>query len=612
MPVYVSDLFTATPAPVNAAPTSTRTWQWLRGSSAISGATSASYTAVTADIGSTLSATQLETNFLATTTATSAATETVQAFDPIRLFSASEPGVWYDPTDMSTLYQNATGTIPVTSFGQPVGLMLDKSRGGPGPELVTNGDFSSSTGWLLDSGATISGGSLSFNSVGSTLGANQADYPSIPTNGTAKIVVVVTSLTAGQFRVKLNNSALVLIPASVGTHTLFITAGSAPSSGLQILAAGTTTGTIDSVSLNYIPGLHATQSTDASRPLYGIVPVSGRRNLLTQTEAFNEAVWSKILSASVTANTEISPDGTMTADTILAGAAGSAARQTVTLEATPYTFSVWLKRKTGSGEIQISATGGAFIARSVSSSWERFTITQTPTAGANFPGVRLATSGDEVYVWGAQLETGSTPTAYQRVSTDLDVTEAGVASVGYLRFDGSTSWMVTPTITPGTDKVQVFAGVRKLSDAAVAALIETSTSFTVNAGTLGILAPSSVAPNYRIGAAGSTSAYYVPTGFPAPITNVLSVLVDIGATGVAAQLVPRINGVVTQSGLAGTDLGTGNFLAYPLYIGRRGGTTLPFNGQLFPIIVRFGPTLTAARIAATEAWVATKTGGVTL
>ena len=146
MTVYVSDLFTATPAAVNATPASTRTWQWLRGSSAISGATSSTYTAVTADIGSTLSATQLETNFLATTTATSAATEVVQAFDPIRLFSASEPGVWYDPTDISTLYQNATGTIPVTSFGQPVGLMLDKSRGLVlGPELVVNGGFATDT-----------------------------------------------------------------------------------------------------------------------------------------------------------------------------------------------------------------------------------------------------------------------------------------------------------------------------------------------------------------------------------------------------------------------------------------------------------------------------------
>jgi hypothetical protein len=48
-------------------------------------------------------------------------------FSPLSLFSAGEQGVWYDPSDLSTLYQDAAGTIPVTATGQPVGRMLDKS-----------------------------------------------------------------------------------------------------------------------------------------------------------------------------------------------------------------------------------------------------------------------------------------------------------------------------------------------------------------------------------------------------------------------------------------------------------------------------------------------------
>ncbi len=44
-----------------------------------------------------------------------------------KLFSNGEQGFFYDPNDLSTLYQNAAGTIPVTAVGQPVGLMLDKS-----------------------------------------------------------------------------------------------------------------------------------------------------------------------------------------------------------------------------------------------------------------------------------------------------------------------------------------------------------------------------------------------------------------------------------------------------------------------------------------------------
>lgn len=45
------------------------------------------------------------------------------------IFATGEKGFAYDPNDLSTLYQDATGRIPVTAAEQPVGLMLDKRRG---------------------------------------------------------------------------------------------------------------------------------------------------------------------------------------------------------------------------------------------------------------------------------------------------------------------------------------------------------------------------------------------------------------------------------------------------------------------------------------------------
>ncbi|MFK3999874.1 hypothetical protein ACI2I3_00805 [Psychrobacter namhaensis] len=39
-------------------------------------------------------------------------------------------GVWYDPSDKSTLFQDAARTIPVTKSGDPVRVMLDKSGNG--------------------------------------------------------------------------------------------------------------------------------------------------------------------------------------------------------------------------------------------------------------------------------------------------------------------------------------------------------------------------------------------------------------------------------------------------------------------------------------------------
>ena len=51
-------------------------------------------------------------------------------FNPISWFLKGEPGAWYDPSDLTTLFQDSAGTTPVTAVEQPVGLMKDKSGRG--------------------------------------------------------------------------------------------------------------------------------------------------------------------------------------------------------------------------------------------------------------------------------------------------------------------------------------------------------------------------------------------------------------------------------------------------------------------------------------------------
>jgi len=48
-------------------------------------------------------------------------------FSPLSLFASGEAGAWYDPSNLSSLFQDSAGTTPVASSGDPVGLMLDKS-----------------------------------------------------------------------------------------------------------------------------------------------------------------------------------------------------------------------------------------------------------------------------------------------------------------------------------------------------------------------------------------------------------------------------------------------------------------------------------------------------
>lgn len=70
---------------------------------------------------------------------TGTSTSTVICFDfastatplsPESFFAGGKQGVWYDPSDKSTLFQDVEGTVPVTKDGDPVALMRDKSGNG--------------------------------------------------------------------------------------------------------------------------------------------------------------------------------------------------------------------------------------------------------------------------------------------------------------------------------------------------------------------------------------------------------------------------------------------------------------------------------------------------
>ena len=54
--------------------------------------------------------------------------------NPLSWFAAGEQGAWYDPSDLTTLFQDSAGTTPMSAVGtvadQPVGLMRDKSGRG--------------------------------------------------------------------------------------------------------------------------------------------------------------------------------------------------------------------------------------------------------------------------------------------------------------------------------------------------------------------------------------------------------------------------------------------------------------------------------------------------
>ena len=86
----------------------------------IGGATSITYTLVTADVGTVISVRQTETNVAGSANATSADTATIAAaFTPANVFASSEKGLWGAVT-ASKLWQDVARTTAVTADGQTV------------------------------------------------------------------------------------------------------------------------------------------------------------------------------------------------------------------------------------------------------------------------------------------------------------------------------------------------------------------------------------------------------------------------------------------------------------------------------------------------------------
>jgi len=205
-----------------------------------------------------------------------AALDAISIFSPSSLFASGEVGAWYDPSDMSTLYQDSAGTTPVTAVEQPVGLMLDKSQGLEiGPELITNGTFDADSDWTKGTGWSIgSGVATKISGTATAL----AQLVSLSEGILYKITFTVT-MTAGVVTPRFvggTTSFANNITAS-GTYTIYLPALTGNNS-FEFVSGLAFVGTIDNVSLKSIAGNHALQETSAARPT-----LSARYNLLLAT-----------------------------------------------------------------------------------------------------------------------------------------------------------------------------------------------------------------------------------------------------------------------------------------------------------------------------------------
>ena len=177
--------------------------------------------------------------------------------------------------------------------------------------------------------------------------------------------------------------------------------------------------------------------TRASTGTYynGVTTAKAEENLLLRSQDYS-ATWTVTSLTPVTSKT--APDSTSTATEFTATAANAVLTQGYTAIAGAYTFSVWLRRVTGTGDIQIAADNGTWTTKVITGTWARYDVTQTVAAGSKTAGVRVVTSTDAIEVWGAQLEQRSVMTAYTATTTQAITNYIPVlltAQSGVPRFD---------------------------------------------------------------------------------------------------------------------------------------------------------------------------------
>jgi hypothetical protein len=469
---FVSDLLTASAAAVEGNPTPTRTWQWLRDSSEIAGATSNLYTVQEADINAAISVRQTETNFMGTTSALSLVTSLVEAFSPLALFSAGEEGAWYEPSQ-TTAFQSTRDPTPCTYGGATgaCGFLLDKSQGagysdgsftGLGIELVENGDFETDiTGWTRiaggGSGEYIAGKLRLTDTSPSSSGLFYAQAIPTEIGKTYLVKADVSNLSftyGGIF--KSDNTAITSNVVYGGTGTggsasfTFVATATSSYVGANIYAVGGTgVADYDNISVRELPGNHATQTDPGARPTLARVPEGGRRNLLERTEEFDNAVWvADVLSVSPSSTTD--PNGGTNAFTLTpSGGSSTYENRVYQLRSdgpATYEMSIWARSDVANAKMTLGLFNSGGQVFTLTSSWVRYSVTVTAsTSGTNFNiyagesnfSTGAVVSTNEIEIYGPQLELGSSATAYQKVVDQYDITEAGVTSLDYLSFDGS-------------------------------------------------------------------------------------------------------------------------------------------------------------------------------
>ena len=443
----------------------------------------------------------------------------------------------YEPTTGSTVNTTATVTTPLV-----IGSTLTVNVTGHSSNPVAVADTAS----VAEAGTVVATGNVLANDtdpLGNTLTVIAVNGTAINATGTTTIVG-----TYGTLVIQANGQY---------SYTL-------ASSQANVLALATGQVVPDAFSYTVSDGTTYTQTTT--------VPAV---NLITQSEAFDNAVWVKFADTgtapTVTANVAAGPTGVgTTADQVTLSQANSGLYYVTNVTGT-YTFSVWVKLVSGNGNFALSYYGGASNAVSstavvATGTWQQvsFTFTGDGNVYSNVALIHSATqsTAGTFEFWGAQLNPGTTiepyePTTGSTVSTTVTTTTPLV--IGSTLTVNVTGHSSNPVAAPDTAAVtEAVSGTatgnvlandtdplgKMLNVIAVNGTAINATGTTTIVGTYGTLVIQANGQYSYTLASSQANVLALATGQVVP--DAFSYTVSDGTTYTQTTTVPAVN-LITQS-----------------------------------------------------------------